>query len=173
MVTTSPLQNTMNLMDNAMLILKKTTKLDLETLFLIQSEPEGVWMAAFTPENPSDKKAYIEKWSEIITNPSIQMQTIWMEEKIVGSIVHFDVMEKTNISYSILREKWGKGIATEALGRFINNVSKRPLFARVAHDNVGSQRVLEKNGFQQIGKEKGFANARKKEIKEYVYQYEA
>jgi RimJ/RimL family protein N-acetyltransferase len=46
----------------------------------------------------------------------------------------------------------------------------RPLGARVAFDNFGSQRVLEKNGFIRIGSDSGFANARQAEIEEFIYQ---
>ena len=42
-------------------------------------------------------------------------------------------------------------------------------FGRVAFDNIGSQRVLEKCGFIKIGTDKGFANARQEEIEEYIY----
>lgn len=41
---------------------------------------------------------------------------------------------------------------------------------RVAFDNFGSQKFLEKCGFVKIGKEQGFANARQEVIEEYVYK---
>ena len=152
-----------------MLELQKTTIEDLEQLFAFQTNKEGIWMAAFTSEDPSDKEAYMQKWTKIIANPSISMQTIRQGAEVVGSVIHFDVMEETNVSYWIDRPCWGKGIATEALQKFVKNAIKRPLYARVAFDNYASQRVLEKAGFVKVGKEKGFANARKKEIEEFVY----
>lgn len=151
------------------LTLQKTTIEDLEQLFVFQTNKEGVWMAAFTSENPSDKVAYMEKWTKIVMNPKISMQTIRQGGLVVGSVIHFDVMEETNVSYWIDHKYWGKGIATEALKMFVDTTIKRPLYARVAFDNYGSQRVLEKAGFERVGKETGFANARKKEIEEFVY----
>lgn len=153
-----------------MIELRKTTIDDLETLYVFQTDHESNWMAAFTSENPNDKKAYMEKWTGIVKNPMISMQTIRLEDQILGSVIHFDVMEETNISYWIDRSYWGKGIATSALKMFVNYSVKRPLFARVAHDNYGSQKVLEKCEFQRIGRENGFANARKIEIEEFVYR---
>ena len=153
-----------------MIKLDKTTKEDLETLFIFQTNKDGIMMAAFTSENPSDKAAYMKKWTAIVANPKIKMQTIRLENKIVGSVIHFDIMNETNVSYWIDQQFWGKGIATEALKEFIKGSDKRPLFGMVAYDNVGSQKVLEKCGFKSIGKEKGFANARKKEIEEFVYR---
>ena len=153
-----------------MIELKKTTFEDLEVLFVFQTNEEGIRMAAFTPEDPNDKESYMMKWKKVVENPMIKMETIWYKDSIVGSVVHFEIMDDTNISYWIDRDYWGKGIATEGLTRFIENSSQRPLFARVAFDNYASQRVLEKCGFICIGIESGFANARKKEIKEYVYR---
>lgn len=153
-----------------MIKLEKTTKKDLEILFVFQTNKDGIMMAAFTSENPNDKIAYLKKWSAIVENPKINMQTIRLENKIVGSVIHFDMMNETNVSYWIDQKFWGMGIATKALNEFINNSDKRPLFGRVAFDNFGSQKVLEKCGFKSIAKEKGFANARKKEIEEFVYK---
>ena len=44
----------------------------------------------------------------------------------------------------------------------------RPIYARVAKDNVGSRRVLEKCGFQVIGESTGYANARGEEVEELL-----
>ena len=41
---------------------------------------------------------------------------------------------------------------------------------RVATDNIGSGKVLEKNGFVLIGSDKGFANARGMEIEEFIFK---
>jgi RimJ/RimL family protein N-acetyltransferase len=155
-----------------MIELAKTTLEDLETLFVFQTNKDGIRMAAFTPADPSDKEFYMKKWTTIVENPDIRMQTIRFENKIVGSVAHFDIMEETNISYWIDQQHWGKGFATEALKTFIKDSVKRPLFARVAYDNYGSQKVLEKCGFRSIGEGKGFANARNKEIEEFVYKFE-
>ena len=73
------------------------------------------------------------------------------------------------ISYWLGREFWGKGIATQALGLFLQVVTSRPLTARVAKDNLASIRVLEKNGFELDGEGKWFSNARGMEIDELVW----
>ena len=152
------------------LILKKTTEADLETLFIYQTDEASNLMAAFTPEDPNDKTAYMDKWTKIIHNPAINMQTIFIDGKNVGSVVHFDMMGETNVSYWIGRAFWAKGFASKALKLFLKEVKKRPLVGRVAFDNKGSQKVLEKCGFIFIRKENEFANARKEEIDEFVYR---
>ena len=47
-----------------------------------------------------------------------------------------------------------------------------PLHARVAHDNVASRRVLEKCGFRVVGTDRGFVEARSREIDEIVLRLE-
>lgn len=130
-----------------MMELIQTTQEDLEHLFRFQHDEVGVWMAAFTAENPADKEFYMNKWSRIIVNPEIRMQTIWINDAIAGSVAHFDLDNLTHVAYWIDRQQWGKGIATRALQQFVAGSTKRPLYARVAFDNIGSQRVLEKNWF--------------------------
>jgi ribosomal-protein-alanine N-acetyltransferase len=155
-----------------MIELSKTTKEDLESLFLFQTNEEGIWMAAFMPEDPFDKEAYMKKWTAIVENPDIRMRTLRLNNQIIGSVAHFEMFGTTHVAYWIDRPLWGKGFATEALRTFIAGSSVRPLFARVAWDNYGSQKVLEKCGFILIEKDRGFANARKMEIEEFVYKLE-
>ena len=152
------------------MILKPTTVDDLPSLFQFQTDAEANHMAAFNSANPSDEEAYMKKWSALVVNPNIRMRTIWVNDAIVGSVVHFAIMGETNVSYWLGREYWGKGIASKALQEFVNNAPTRPLFARVAFDNVGSQRVLEKCDFKRIGSERGYANGRQQEIEEFVYK---
>jgi len=155
-----------------MIELKQTTQQDLETLFVFQTDETSNYMAAFTPKNPHDKDAYMNKWTRILANPNIVMKTIWQMNRIVGSVVHFTIGEETHVSYIIDKAFWGQGIATKALQMFIAQSPLQVFYARVAFDNHGSQRVLEKNSFQKIGLEKGFAHARGKEIEEFVYKYD-
>lgn len=149
--------------------LKKTTESDLETLFLYQTDELSNHMAAFTSKNPNDKTAYMAQWTKIVKNPAINIQTIFVDEQLVGSVVHFDMFGETNVSYWIGRAFWGKGIATKALSLFLEMATKRPLHGRVVFDNIGSQRVLEKCGFIKIGTENEFANARNAKVDEYIY----
>ncbi|WP_229728792.1 GNAT family N-acetyltransferase [Hymenobacter glacieicola] len=61
-------------------------------------------------------------------------------------------------------------MATTALQHFLLIEQTRPIFGRVAFDNVGSQKVLEHCGFVKIGTDKGFANVRQLEVEEYTYR---
>ncbi|MBN2637808.1 MAG: GNAT family N-acetyltransferase [Bacteroidales bacterium] len=152
------------------IILKLTEPSDLEYFFRFQLDQEAIHLAAFTSENPADKDAYMSKHNKLLKDPTINHQTIFVGEEIAGSISKFEMEGHAEIAYWIDKKFWGKGIATSALTMFLSLEHTRPIFGRVAFDNIGSQRVLEKNGFMSIGTDKGYANARKAEIKEYIYK---
>ncbi len=157
-------------MHHIQIALRQTEIPDLERFFQFQLDKEASFLAAFTPKDPTNKEAYLEKYTKHLADPTINMQTILLGETIVGSIAKFIIEGDTEITYWIDKNFWGKGITTEALRSFLTSENSRPIFGRVAFDNVGSQRVLEKCGFIRIGKDKGFANARQAEIEEYIYK---
>ncbi|RDC65480.1 GNAT family N-acetyltransferase [Adhaeribacter pallidiroseus] len=150
--------------------LAKTQEEDLNLFFQFQLDPEANYLAAFTPKDPTDKTAYLAKYLKHIADPTIQSQTIRVNQEIVGSIAKFMRDHDAELTYWIDRKYWGQGIATAALQTFLQLEKTRPIHARVAFDNYGSQKVLEKNGFVKIGTDKGFANARQAEIAEYIYK---
>ena len=66
------------------------------------------------------------------------------------------------------RAVWGQGVASRALILLLEEVTDRPLYARAASDNLRSLCVLAKAGFQIIGTNRDFAQARQAEIEESV-----
>ncbi len=150
--------------------LRSTEIVDLDTLFQFQLDKEGGYLAAFMPKDPTDKTAYIAKYKKLLDDPNVNNQTILLDSVIVGSIAKFIMEGETEITYWIDRKYWGQGIATKALSEFLVLETTRPIFGRVAFDNIGSQKVLEKCGFNKIGTDKGFANARQMEIEEFIYK---
>lgn len=150
--------------------LTETEKDDLNSFFQFQLDKEANYLAAFTSKDPNDKPAYLEKYSKHLMDPAINMRTIKVNDEIAGSIAKFVMENDAEITYWIDRKFWGQGIATAALRDFLKIETIRPIRARVAYDNYGSQKVLEKCGFVKIGKDKGFANARQTEIEEFIYK---
>ncbi len=157
-------------MQNKQLKLRKSKESDLEFFFQFQLDKEANYLAAFTAKDPSDKEAYFKKYTKHLNDPTINMQTILVDETIVGSIAKFEMQGNTEITYWIDKNFWGKGIATTALKNFLTIENTRPVFGRVAFDNLGSQKVLKKCGFIKIDTDKGFANARQTEIEEFIYK---
>ncbi|MFN4316174.1 MAG: GNAT family N-acetyltransferase [Chitinophagaceae bacterium] len=153
--------------------LRKTTLNDLPLLFEFQLDKEANFLAAFNPANFNDKEAYLNKHARLLGDHKVNNQTILFNNKIVGSTAKFEMDGHSEITYWIDRKFWGKGIATTALKLFLQVERSRPLTGRVAFDNFGSQKVLERCGFERIGSNISFANARQKEIEEYIYKLSA
>lgn len=151
------------------LSLTRTILEDLQVLYQFQLDEEARYHAAFTSKETTDKQAYIDKYSKLLSDPTIHMRTIRIENEIVGSIAKFVMEGKNEITYWIDKKFWQQGIGTTALKEFLKLEPIRPIFAHTAFDNISSQRVLEKNGFGKIGTDKGFAYERQKEIEEYIY----
>lgn len=150
--------------------LRPTEIADLDILFQFQTDKEGGYLAAFMSKDPTDKSAYITKYTKLLADPTINNQTILLDNTIVGSVAKFVMEGDPEITYWIDRKYWGQGIATKALSQLLAIETTRPIFGRVAFDNFGSQKVLEKCGFVKIGTDKGFANARQMEIEEFIYK---
>lgn len=154
---------------NTEILLTETKEEELPLFFEFQLEEEARYLAAFTPAKPLDKAGYLQKHTPFLSNPDIHNCTIWFKGKIVGSIAKFMMEGEAEITYWIDKNYWGRGIASEALRVFLSLEKTRPIYGRVAFDNYGSQKVLEKTGFVKIGKDRGFANARGEEIEEFIY----
>ena len=143
---------------------------DLPHFFQHQLDESANQMAAFTSGEPENHAGFMAHWTKIRTHPSVVIRTIVCEDTVAGYILVHDWFGDPEVSYWIDRAYWGRGVATEALRQFLGIVTNRPIFGRTAADNVGSQRVLEKCGFQLTRHERGYANARNAEIDETVYK---
>lgn len=143
---------------------------DINNFFEYQLDAEANYLAAFTAKDPTDKTVYFEKYTKLLYNPTVNMQTIIVNNNIVGTVTKFEINDETEIAFWIDKLFWQQGIATKALKMFLDIETKRPIFGHAAFDNFGSQKVLEQCGFVKIGSEKGFANARQAEIEEFVYK---
>lgn len=150
--------------------LRQTIMTDLEKFFEFQLDKEAMHLAAFTPKDPTEKIAYMTKFKRLLEDPTITMKTIIVDRQIAGSVAKFLMEDDAEITYWIDRKFWGQGVASAALKDFLSIENTRPIFGRVAFDNYGSQKVLEKCGFEKTGTDKGFANARQKEIEEFIYK---
>ena len=153
------------------LFLRDVMEHDLPIFFEFQLDPDANYMAAFTAKDPSNREAFLAHWHKIVGDPTTINQTIVYDGQVVGSVSSYEEGGKPEVTYWIGKAYWGKGIATRALLEFLAHANRtRPIYARVAKDNPGSRRVLEKCGFKVIGESKGFANARGEEIEDLLLE---
>lgn len=142
---------------------------DLPLFFVWMSDPESVRTAAFTVEDPADRHAFDAHWARVLADPSVVMRTVLADGSVAGSVGAYGTPDDRQVTYWIDRPRWGRGLATAALGALLDVVTERPLYARAAADNAGSRRVLERCGFVVTGEDRDYAHARGAETDELLF----
>jgi RimJ/RimL family protein N-acetyltransferase len=120
---------------------------DLSTFLAHQDDPVAAAMAAFPTRAPD---AFYDHWATIRADPTNITRTIEADGSVAGDIVSWIADGHREVGYWVGREWWGRGIATNALRLLLAEVPDRPIFAHVALDNIGSQRVVEHCGFVRV-----------------------
>ena len=127
-----------------MIELRPVIEDDIETFYQHQTDPDSSAMAVF----PIRERAVVfESWRRNQAREDNVSRTIVVDGAVAGNVVSWKDEDRRLIGYWVGREFWGRGVATTALALFVAEVAERPLFAFVAASNLGSIRVLEKNGF--------------------------
>jgi RimJ/RimL family protein N-acetyltransferase len=134
-------------------LLRDVAKGDIPVFFEHQRDPAANRMAGCPTR---DRDTFAAHWYKILADDSVTKRTVLADGRVAGNVVSFERDSERQVGYWIGREYWGKGVATEALSRFLDHAEvRRPLHAAVAEHNAGSIRVLEKCGFTVVGEEEG------------------
>lgn len=137
----------------------------------LQDEPARR-MAAFVGADRS-LEGHVEHWRRILASPTVTARTIRVDGEVAGHVATFEMEGELEVTFWIDRALWGRGVATRALGALLEEVTRRPVHARAAKDNIGSRRVLEKVGFAIVGDDRGHAEGRGEEVDEWVFRLDA
>ncbi len=151
----------MNLeLESARLWLRPFKKSDATGLYQMNTDHE---VLKYTGDSPlgsiQDAQQYIDDY---VNNPAGQIKKYKMgrlacidkeSQEFVGfcGIKTHEASQLTDIGYRFLKKHWGKGYATEACAvilkfAFVTH-NKQEIVAHVHEHNIGSQRVVEKLGF--------------------------
>ncbi len=130
--------------------MRDVTRGDLPAFFEHQMDPEAARMAALASRG---REAFMAHWTGILGDACIIKRTVLVDGRVAGNVVSFEQDGEREVGYWLGSEFWGRGVATEALSRFLGLERGRPLHARVAKGNAASIRVLEKCGFEVSGEE--------------------
>lgn len=152
---------------------------DLPAIFEMQLDPEGNQMAMVKPRNA---EAFRTAWEGNFANPLVVARVIVSSDAgsgfsgrgdskrgdgsgrggsargdsgggpMLGLISCFQRDGLDYVGYWIEREHWGKGLASRALALLLHEVTRRPLYARVAATNPASLRVLTRHGFTEVSR---------------------
>jgi len=111
-----------------------------------------------------DKEPHITNWLRNINDRLLKRKLVFTwcviekeSGKMIGRIDLGGFQKKTiaEISYHFARSSWGCGAATEVVGKVtefgINELKLKRIQGLVRVDNIGSIRVLEKNGYEKEG----------------------
>ncbi len=128
------------------ILLRDVIASDLPIFFEQQLDPVANQMAAFPAR---DREAFMAHWVKILADKTNILKTILFVRQVAGNIVSWEQLDRraSEVGYWLGREFWGKGIATQALSAFLEQVTTRPLYAHVVKHNIASIRVLAKCGF--------------------------
>jgi RimJ/RimL family protein N-acetyltransferase len=124
--------------------LREVVDSDLGAFFEQQADRESYELADLPPR---DRQAFDEHWARIRSDLSVMIRTIEVDGEVAGHVLSFERGGIRLAGYWLGREFWGRGLATQALAGLLGIEPHRPLVAEVATHNLGSMRVLEKNGF--------------------------
>jgi len=130
-------------------VLREVVEGDLPAFHEYECDREAAAMAAFPSR---DRDAFMAHWAKTLANDSALTMAIVSDGKVAGNIGCWEADGHRFVGYWIGREFWGRGLATQALAELVGMVEARPLYAHVVKSNVASIRVLEKNGFVEVGR---------------------
>jgi RimJ/RimL family protein N-acetyltransferase len=150
--------------------LRALTDEDLDDLFRWESDPGAARMAAFTRADPADRAAFDAHYRQVRSDPDNTNLAIEEDGALAGMIASFTVEGDRELTYWIDPARWGRGVASGAVRIFIRRETQRALFGRVAAHNVGSSKVLLRNGFVKIGQETSWAAGVGEDVLEYIYR---
>ncbi len=137
---------------------------DLEAFWGFYSDPEVQRVTAITREYHYDRGAFDRHWERILAAPGVVNRTVLADGEVAGQIAVFGPPDEREVTYTVGRRFWGRGVATAALRLLLELEPTRPVHAGAATDNIGSIRVLEKCGFVVTGHARDQSIARGGEV---------
>lgn len=139
------------------LVLRQIRTDDAEALFSVLSDPQVmIWWSSAAHETLAETQAYVAKNAEEGQGFLCWAITIKGDDTALGWVVLYDGKPGVKeIGYILSRDKWGSGMAREAVSRVIDHgfddLGLRRIFADTDPENHGSIAMLERLGFQQEG----------------------
>jgi RimJ/RimL family protein N-acetyltransferase len=148
-------------------VLRDVVEDDLDAFFEHQRDPRATEMALLPAR---EREAFDAHWRRLLADDSLTKQTIVHEGEPAGNVLSWVDDGRRLVGYWVGREFWGKGLATRGLAELVELLPQRPLYAWVATSNLGSIRVLEKCGFEQVERKTEYDERHGAEVEVFLYQ---
>ena len=143
-------------MESERLIFRELQMSDAFRLFEIYSDEEAMKYRQVKPHQTiEDSFEMVKRDAEVRTSGFEYRFGIVEKETniLIGSVMYQPIGRKAILGYSFAKESWGKGYATEVVKWICNHIRAKnyqAIEAWVLHENIASQKVLEKNQFSKI-----------------------
>ena len=144
-------------------VLRKVREDDAEAMFNNWANDKEVtkFLTWPTHENIEVSRQIINRWLEEEKDPKTVRFVITLKDvdEAIGSIdiVNYDKEGNPEIGYCLSRKYWNQGLMSEICKEFVNHLFDlgfKKVLIRADENNIGSNRVIEKNGFKFVKKER-------------------
>lgn len=132
---------------------------DVDDLFAVHSDAETMrFVRQGRPETRAETARLVDRY---IAEHAAAGYTKWrladIDDRLVGRAGFGPRGDGRELGYTIRRDLWGQGLASEIGAALVTwhltHAAGRPLYAYVVVDNAASRRVVQKIGFEYIGRE--------------------
>ena len=140
------------------LVITSWLGVDVDDLFAVHSDAQTMrFVREGRPETRPETAALVDQYiAEHAATGFTKWRVINLEGRFVGRAGFGTQLDGRELGFTIRRELWGQGLATEIAAALVSwhlaNTAAVPLYAYVAVDPA-SRRVLDKVGFEPIGRE--------------------
>lgn len=143
--------------DSTRLDLKQVSRQEAARIAAGQPGPEDQWAEGFPREDDCDPAAGLAAAAQDPAPFGIYALVPRSHGRIIGTAGFFgppDAAGEVTIGYGMVEPEWGRGYGTAAVAQLIGiclaHGGVSAVNADTDPDNIGSQRVLEKNGFELV-----------------------
>jgi len=143
--------------DTARLDLKQVNRQEAARIAAGRPGPEDQWAEGFPREDDSDPAAGLAAATQDPAPFGVYALVPRGHGRIIGTAGFFgppDDAGEVTIGYGMVEPEWGQGYGTAAVAQLIEicraHGGLTAINADTDLDNIGSQRVLEKNGFKRV-----------------------
>lgn len=153
--------------------LRDVTESDLKLFHRFEQEGEEGEMVSSAPLAYDDAKPYRWDWHAMFYGSGVLRKSIIYQGQVAGYMLYFDQFGEQEVGYRLGRDFWGRGIATQALRLFLQEVTVRPIYGRAVQHNLASIRVMEKCGFRRCGLGRAYGQVNGREVNEVFLRLDA
>lgn len=130
------------------MIIRRATEADYDGYYQIKSDNQNIIWGGFdkAPDYEMFKAVFLNR----INSSDRREYVCIVDHTIVGYLAAVENDNTVEISYGVITQASGKGIATALINNVIIQYPNKRIVAWVSEHNVGSEKCLMKNGFVKL-----------------------